>query len=167
MATDDLKQKKEAEFLRKHRGLSESKDPQVESKSVDDILREQEEAKKDYNVDMAVVEAALTEFLEIKDPIVYNKKAIAWVRRPTMKELKTMFPNEMLELMDANKLDDLPPEEAEKYNKVLYDAMANLIVIPKHTAEEWENKSNPYFLKMFYEHIANMALILQPQVEGF
>jgi len=165
---DNIARAKEEAFIRKHPPLSkslENLESNPQNKSVDDILQEQEEAKAKYNADVAIVEAALTEFLDIKDPIVFKDKAIAWVRRPTMKEMKSMFPVEMLQ--DMEDLDKVPPEKAEEYNKVLFDIMAKLIEIPKYTAEEWERKANPYFIKMFYEHIGKIALILQTQIEGF
>ena len=167
--SDKVQIEKEQAFIKKHKPIVESKGSMVNSsRTIEDVMQEEEMAKSKYNSEMAIVEAALTEFLDIKDPIVWNKKAIAWVRRPTMKELKILFPTDMLNAMSEGKsIEDLSPEKAEEYDNTLYGIMGDLIVIPKFTGEQWKSKSNPYLIKLFYDHIAKIALILQPQVENF
>lgn len=157
------------DFLKKHKPLNEDKDIEiVNRKSISDVITEQEQIKKQYNADMASVESALTDFLNIKDPIVFNGKAIAWVRRPTMKELKNLFPREMMEAVkDQKQFESISQEQAESWDKEMYKVMSNLIEIPKHTAEEWETKSNSVFVSLFYEHLANIVKKISPDIEGF
>jgi len=136
--------------------------------SPEDIEREEKAIKKGktkYSMEQTEVEKALADYLEITDPIVYKDKAIAWVRRPTMKQLRAMIPPEMAKYFDDPK--SVPEEIGKKYEKHFYIKMAELIKIPKYTAEEWEDKANPWFVRLFWEHIANIAKLMEGQVEGF
>lgn len=153
-------------FHKKHPPLKDGKEIEVSQKSINEIIIEQEKAKEKYNVDMASVEAALTDFLQVKDPIVIKGEAIAWVRRPTMKEIKNLFPREMIEAIDA-KATNIPKEKTEEWDKRMFQIMSDLIVIPKYTAEQWEEKTNSIFLRLFYEHLSNIVKVVSPEVEGF
>jgi len=136
--------------------------------SPEDIKREEEaieKGKTKFSMEQAEVEKALTEYLEIKDPIVHKGKAIAWVKRPSMKQLREMIPPEMAKFMDNPK--GVPEEVAKRYEGHFYKKMAELIVVPEYTAEEWEAKANPWFVRLFWEHVANIAKLMEGQVEGF
>jgi len=145
--------------------------PAMSREDIEEDARRQEQAQVKYSMDAAEVDKALTEYMEMLDPIVWtnpktNKKvAIAWVRRPTMKELKKIIPEEIQKYVV--KQEDIPEEVGEKYATFLYEKMAELIVIPKRNAEQWEEFSNPWFLRRFYKHIGNIADLMKGQVEGF
>lgn len=158
-------QNKVNKFLERHPKLGEGIGKPVEIKTLDDVIKEQEEIQKQYNSQMANIESNLTSFLEIEDPLVVNGKLLAMVRRPSMKEIKKLFPKELLEIGASGKVPTY--DESEEMNKALYEMMGSLITKPKHTAEEWENKTNPYFIRAFYDHIMKMSQALETQVEGF
>jgi hypothetical protein len=136
--------------------------------SPEDIRKEEqtiERGKAKYSMLMADVEKALSEFLDQVDPIDWKGKAIAWVRRPSMKELKALIPPEMAKYMDNPKA--VPEEMTKRYEGHFYTKMAELIKIPKKTAEQWEATANPWFMRLFWEHIADIAKLMEGQVEGF
>jgi len=121
--------------------------------------------KAKYSMDQAEVERALTDFLNIKDPIVFKGKAIAWVKRPSMKQLKAMIPQELRPYVDNPQ--DVPEEINKKYESFFYEKMAEIVVVPKKTAEEWEAYANPWFVRMFWAHIADVAKLMEGPIEGF
>lgn len=126
--------------------------------------RKVEETKHKYSMDAAEVDRALTEYCDIKDPIVVGGKAVMWCRRPTMKELKAMIPEEMRQYVDGG---EVPEEINEKYEKFYYEKMADLIVVPKRTAEEWAEKCTPWITRLFWGHISDIGKVLENRVEGF
>lgn len=136
--------------------------------SPEDVRKEEERIRKGkakYSMEQSEVEKALTEYLELVDPLVWEGKAIALIRRPTMKQIKELIPEEMAKYADNPK--GVPQEIAKKYEKHFYAKMAELIKVPEYTAEEWENKANPWFTRLFWEHINQIALMLEGQIEGF
>ena len=151
---------KEKKFLDKHKPLVKTI-PRTE----EEVLKEIEDVKAKYNRDASQVEAALTEFLEQLDPIVWNGKAIAWCRRPSMKEIKELVPSELMKYEDNPQ--DAPQELQDKYDKFIYQKMSEIIATPKYTAEQWIEKANPHLLRLFWEHIGKIAKEVQVQVEGF
>lgn len=124
-----------------------------------------EKTKAKYSIDMAEVEKNLTEFLEVKDPIVVKGKAIMWVKRPSMKELKSIIPQELRPYVDDPA--SVPEEVNERYETHFYAKMAELVAVPKRTAEQWEATANPWVIRLFWHHIANIAQSLEGNIEGF
>ena len=164
MSTDAERFAKEKEFLKKHPAANFA----VVQKTEEELFQEQEKYRSAINVSASVIEANLTEFLSITDPLIIDGKVIVKVKRPSMKTLKTLFPLELLE--DAERIDEIAiqdPEKAERYDKALYDAMAKLIAVPKHTAEEWHGLANKEFIQAFFGHIASIGENLQGKMEGF
>ena len=151
---------------RKKQDLAKRFGPPLPSEEV--IKKEEEKiakAKAVFNIDQAEVEKNLTEYLAIKDPLMHNGKAIALIRRPSMKELKALIPPEMRKYVDDPK--GLPPEAGKKYEKFFYQKMSEYIVVPKKTAKEWEATINPWFIRLFFDHFAQIAKIMEGQIEGF
>lgn len=152
--------------------MSKKNDIPIEEKypsmSEEDIKNESaaiEKGKAKLSMELSVVEDALTEFLNTPDPIVWNNKAIMWVRRPTIKQLKALIPAEMREYVDSPK--EIPEETSKKYEKFFYEKLAEMVTVPKYTAEQWKEKANPWFLRLFWEHIAKIAKLMEGQIEGF
>lgn len=136
--------------------------------SPEEIKKEEEQIEKGktkYSMELSDVEKALTDYLEIVDPIMYKEKAIAWVRRPSMKQLKELIPPEMAKYMDNPK--SVPDSISKKYEGHFYKKMAELIKVPEYTAEQWEAKANPWFARLFWQHIADIAKLMEGQIEGF
>jgi len=133
-------------------------------------IREQEElmdkAKQKYASEAQEVSDALTDYLNIKDPMVLKGKAIAWVRRPSMKQLKELIPLEMRKYVNKDP-DEIPKTINKKYEKFFYEKMAEMIVIPKYTPKEWEAKANPWLIRRFWLHISEIARLMEGHIENF
>jgi len=143
----------------------EPKFPAMSPEEIAEDIKRQEQAKQKYSVDAAEVEEALTDYLKIRDPIVHNGKAIAWVRRPSMKELKELIPKEMMKYM--NTPDKVPESVLKKYQNFFYEKMEDLIVVPKYTAAQWEAKANPWLIRKFWDHIGEIVKLMEGSIEGF
>ena len=139
--------------------------PLKDERSVEDVAAEQDSIRTEHGIDLSKVMFNLTDFLAISDPLVYNGKAIMMVRRPTMKEIKTMFPKDMLDNLD--KLDTIPLKKAEEYDRRVFETMSLLITTPKLSVEQWEEKSNSILIKLFFEHLANVVKMVEPKISGF
>lgn len=154
--------------MTKPKEKKKDKDRKFKSLSPEEIdaeIRGQEKARQKYSTDAAEVEEALTNYLKITDPIVHNGKAIAWVRRPSMKELKALIPKEMYKYMDNPQ--DAPEATVKKYKNFFYEKMADLITVPNYTVAQWEEKANPWLVRKFWEHIGEIVKLMQGHVEGF
>lgn len=134
-------------------------------KQILEDAKRQDRARQQYSTDLAEVEGALTAFMEQKDPIVWEGKAIAWVRRPTMRQLKELIPVEMRKY--ANNPENLPEELTEKYEGFFYEKMSEMIAIPKRSPKEWEETTNPWFIRIFWEHMAYITQMMEGEIEGF
>lgn len=152
-------------MTKKPKKKEEPKFPAMSPEEIEAEIKRQKMAKTKYSVDAAEVEEALTEYLNIKDPIVHNGKAIAWVLRPSMKQLKQLVPKELMKYMNTPK--EAPEKIVEKYKGFFYKKMEELIVVPTYTAAEWETKANPWFIRKFWEHIEQVVNLMQGNVEGF
>lgn len=136
--------------------------------SPEDIKKEEkaiEKGKAKISAEASEIEKALTEYLNITDPLKWKDKTIALVKRPSMKQLKDLIPPEMAKYMDNPK--SVPEETAKRYEGFFYKKMAELIEEPKYSAEQWETKANPWFIRLFWEHIAEISKMMEGQVEGF
>lgn len=145
--------------------------PPMSKQDIAKAFAEVDKAKAKYSMDTTETLSALTEYLGVTDPILWTNprtgktKAIAWVCRPTMKELKALIPPQLRKY--ANKPQDLPEELGKQYEKFFYEKMAETIAIPKWTAEEWEEKGNPWIVRLFWNHIAGIARLMEGNIEGF
>lgn len=145
--------------------------PALSKEEIEREAKAQEKASVQYSMEQAEVEKALTEYMEMLDPILWTnprtnvEKAIAWVRRPTMKQLKALIPPDVAKYVDKG--EEIPEELNKKYEKYFYEKMSELIAIPERTPAEWEEKINPWFLRLFLEHVNNIAKFVQGQIEGF
>lgn len=151
------REKKKKDFLEKHKPLS--KEDIVKGK------KDTKKAKEKYAVAMASIEQALTEFMEIKDEIKWNGKTIMLVRRPTMKELQNLIPKGIGAFIENPT--NFSEEDAKAYDELFYGNLAKLVVIPKLTAKQWEEKANPWLLKLFFEHMEKIAKVIEGEAEGF
>lgn len=139
--------------------------PPMSPEDIKKEIEQTEKGKTKYSMEAADVEKALTDYLEIVDPLVYKGNAIAWVRRPSMKQLKELIPPEMTKYMDNPK--SVPDSISKKYEGHFYKKMVELIKVPEYTAEQWEAKANPWLVRLFWQHIADIAKLMEGQVEGF
>lgn len=188
MIKEMTEEEKKKRFLEKHPPLSDLKtdeelvkdpdtgkitkqkvsfaSPQRKPKTIEEAWKEQDKAKKKYESNIQKVEENLLDFLKVEDPIIYNEKVLAWMRRPSNKEIRKMIPKELMEYEDKPAT-EIPDEILEKYDKKIYSMMAELITKPKWTAEEWTNKTNPWFTRLFWDHITNIIRMTQAEIAGF
>jgi len=162
--SDEEKRKR---FLAKHQPLEEGSivDEKTRPKTVSDAWAEQERIRQQYSTDMTGIEQNLTEFLTIEDPLVYQGKVLAWIKRPSNKELRALVPPEMRKY--AKNPSDIPDELLDKYDDEIVGVLAKLITRPKWSAEEWKTKMNPWFTRLFWEHIGYITNLAQVELEGF
>lgn len=143
--------------------------PPLDERGIKEEIKGQETAKTVFAARALEIEKNFTAFNEVLDPIQWKNPQtgktvdIALVRRPTMKEIKALVPPEM-----AKYIGKKAPEEMEKkYAHFMYERMADLIVLPDKTAKEWEADGNPWFLRRFWQHIADIQRLIEGQSEGF
>ena len=146
-----------------------NKYPPMSKEDIKKEMARQDKAKSKYSMDAAEVEKALTEYLEVLDPMLWTNpktgetKAIAWVKRPSMKDLKNLVPQELAKYVGSQ----VPEDIGKEYEKFFYEKMAEMIAIPKRTPKQWEEKANPWFIRQFWQHIADIAALMEGQIEGF
>lgn len=133
------------ELLQKHQPLTK--------KGVKDAFKEQEEIKKKYTMDAAILEKNLEKFNEILDPMVdpTTDTALCWIRRPTQEELEMMIPADLLKY--RGKPEEIPADKIKEGEDLLFEMMAQLIAVPEHTAKEWKARANMVFQRLFQLHI--------------
>ena len=142
--------------------------PPLDEEGIKKEVKGQETAKTKYAAEALEIEKNFTEFCEVLDPIEWKNSdgkfvTIAKVRRPTMKQMKELVPPEMAKYVGKK----APKELEEKYAKFFYEKMAEMIVFPEKTADEWEADGNPWFMRMFWQHIADIVKLIEGQAEGF
>jgi len=140
--------------------------PPKKVKTIQEAWADQEKAKAKYEGAIQKVEKNLLDFLKIEDPIIFNEKAIMWMRRPSNKELRNMVPKELVEYV-GKPATEIPDEVLENYDEQIYAMMGELITKPKWTAEQWADKTNPWLTRLFWDHIANIIRMTQAEIEGF
>jgi hypothetical protein len=145
----------------------EDKYPPMSPEDIENEVQAVERGKAKLSMEYADVEEALTEYLETPEPIINpaNGKAIMWIRRPSIKELKGLIPAEMRKYTDNDK--EVPESVSTKYEEFFYRKLAEMVVVPKYTAEQWKAKANPWLLKLFWTYIANISKFMEGKIEGF
>jgi len=143
--------------------------PPLDKAGIKKEIKDQETAKTKYVAEALEIEKNFAEFCEVLDPIMWKNPRtgkfvkIALVRRPTMKQMKELVPPEMAEYVGKK----APKELEEKYAEFFYQKMAEMIVFPERTADGWEEDGNPWYLRMFWQHIADIVKLIEGQAEGF
>jgi len=143
--------------------------PALDEEGIKKEIKGQETAKTKYAAEALEIEKNFAEFCEVLDPIEWKNPntgkfvKIGLVRRPTMKQMKEMVPPEMAKYVGKK----APKELEEKYAKFFYQKMSEMIVIPEKTASEWEAEGNPWYMRMFWQHIADIVKLIEGQAEGF
>jgi len=147
------------ELLSRHKTLTKE--------DVERAFKQQDEAKRKYEMDVSILEKNLDKFNEILDPIVNpaTDEALCWVRRPTQTELEEMIPSDLIKY--KNNPAGVPAEVITKTEDMLFDMMARLIKIPEHDAKWWKSHSNLVFQRLFQMHIQQVLRDLGIMVENF
>jgi hypothetical protein len=169
---------KKKDFLKKHPPLEKGKElvkdrntgmvssqPIRRAKTVEEAFLEQEKLGQRYDIGMAKVEDNLIDFLKKEDPLVYDEKVLAMVRRPSNREIRNMVPKELMEY--ADRPDDVPDDMMKDYEDRIYEIMADLITKPKWTKEKWAEINNPWFQRLFWDHVSKVINMTQAEIGSF
>jgi len=149
---------KEEKLIEKHAPLK--------PKEVAEVKKQAQQAKNIYEIEQSKVEENLSNFLKKADPVLdEDGNPILYIRRLSMRELKSLLPQELMDF--KGKAEEIDPQLSEKFEKEFYVKLAEVIVAPKKTAEEWEEAINPWLLKAIWNHFALMTEVLSGQIEGF
>lgn len=145
-------------------------------KTGEQMVKEQEAIKTEYAQRSQEMETEITNFSkktdEIKNP--ETGKVMALVKRPTRAMWKQLVPEELQKYRDVLKspkdVDKIPRDVVEKYEDLVYTAMEQLIIQPKHTAKEWKEiieESGDEFVYLFNQHLNSVVERMQERVGSF
>lgn len=148
---------KKQSFLNKHKPMN--------SKQIEQKLIENEDAKAQYTTDMTALEENLRNFAEKTDPIVFRGKPLCWVKRPSKAQFEKLIPPDMMKY--KNSPDSIPKAEADKYENLIYEMMAELIVNPKHDANWWKANSPLIFIPLFQAHLNEIYELVGIDIANF
>ena len=115
--------------------------------------KEQESLEQEVVVASKAMEQEISSFSIKIDELISpeTKKVMCKVRRPTTSQWKQLVPPELTKYKDDPK--SVPLKLAEKYETLVYDIMAELIVQPKHTAQWWKDNTTYDFVALFQDHM--------------
>ena len=121
------------------------------SKSVEQMVKEQEDLKDDVAVEAMELDSKLRNFSSQIDPIKSETgEILAYAKRPSAAQFERLIPPKFLKYREDP--DSIPPEEAMEYNVDMYRLMAELITRPKHSAQEWKELIGDDFMVAFQAH---------------
>lgn len=148
------------------RQLIEKHKPMTKA-DVTETFKQQAEMKKSFTTSAIELEANLTKFNKIVDPLVDPESGnpLCWIRRPTTSEYEEMIPTELLAY--KNSPDSIPKETLDKNQDFQFDMMAKLITNPEHDAKWWKAHSNLVFQSLFQKHLSGVLEDLGISAENF
>lgn len=147
------------QLIEKHKPMTKA--------DVNENFKLQAEMKKKITTNAVELEANLTKFNNIVDPLLDPESgdALVWIRRPTTFELEQLIPAELMEY--KSNPESCPPETMKKYENFQFEMMANLITNPKHDAEHWKKNTNLVFQNLFQKHLTGVLEDLGITAENF
>jgi hypothetical protein len=153
------KDKRLRQLIEKHKPMTKA--------DVNENFKLQAEMKRKITTNAAELEANLTKFNNIVDPLFDPESgdALVWIRRPTTFELEELIPAELMEY--KSNPEACPPETMKKYENFQFEMMANLITNPKHNAEFWKKNTNLVFQNLFQKHLTGVLEDLGITAENF
>ncbi len=90
---------------------------------------------------------------------------LAIVRRPTASQFKRFVPPDLAKYKD--KPEKIPTDVALAYEQDIYKLMEELIVQPKHTAQEWQDRVGDDFVAAFQAHLFKVREQMSENVKRF
>lgn len=137
-------------------------------KSAEEMESDQEQLMAEYNERCQAMEHEISDFStktdEMKNPT--TGKVMAIVKRPTTNQWKQMVPKELMKYTGKDKK-EIPIEVAEKYEELIYDVMAELIVEPKHDAKWWKDHTGYEFVQAFQSHMISIFDEMEKNIGNF
>lgn len=131
-----------------------------------ELAKEQEDLEGEVNLRAQAMDQEIQNFSnktdEMKTP---EGKVVGIVKRPTAEQFRKFTPPELAK--HKGDPDAITYEEAEKYEKAIYALMAELIVTPKHTAEEWRKTTGDEFAALFQAHLFKVRKQMVESVKNF
>jgi len=119
----------------------------------EEMEKEQESLEREVAVASRAMEQEISSFSIKIDELIspVTNKLMCKVQRPTTSQWKQLVPPELAKYKKDPK--SIPLKVAEKYETLVYDIMAELIVQPKHTAKWWKDNTTYDFVVLFQDHM--------------
>jgi len=133
----------------------------------EEMEKEQESLEQEVVIASKAMEQEISSFSikidELVNPV--TNKLMCKVQRPTATQWKQLVPPELIKYKEDPK--SIPLEVAEKYEALVYDIMAKLIVQPKHTAKWWKDNTTYDFVALFQSHLMETFDKMSKNLENF
>lgn len=137
------------------------------NKTPEEMVEEQESLEREVIVASKAMEQEISSFSikidELINPV--TKNVMCKVKRPTASQWKQLVPPELAKYKEDPK--SIPIELAEKYESLVYDMMAELIVQPQHPAQWWKDNTTYDFVALFQEHIMKVFDKMSENIGNF
>ena len=133
----------------------------------EEMEKEQDSLEKEVVFASKAMEQEISSFSIKVDELInpVTKKLMCKVKRPTATQWKQLVPPELAKYKKDPK--SIPFEVAEKYETLVYDIMAELIVQPKHTAQWWRDNTTYDFVALFQTHMMETFDKMSKSLENF
>lgn len=135
--------------------------------TVEEMEKEQESLEQEVVSASKAMEQEISSFSIKIDELIspVTKKVMCKVKRPTTTQWKQLVPPELVKYKEDPK--KVPLEVAEKYEELVYDIMAELIVQPKHNAKWWKDNTTYDFVALFQAHLMKTFDKMSEDIEDF
>ena len=121
------------------------------TKSVEEMTKEQDDMQEDLSSESLELDSRIRNFSTHIDPIMSDTdEVLAQAKRPSSAQFERLIPLKFLKY--RNKPEGIPENEAIIYSEDIYRLMEELIVCPRHKAEEWKNLVGDDFVAAFQAH---------------
>jgi len=146
----DLEQLKRDKFKEKH--------PPIPDEEIPDKIKDRDDAREKWTRDIQTIEDNLTVYFDKDFPLIdpESGKILCWVKDIQYFKLLAMIPDEVLEEMDRAEEDvniAYVIRQLKEHSNNTFKIMAEVISIPKHDWEWWEERSNQTFLDLFNDFL--------------
>jgi len=135
--------------------------------TVEEMAKEQDSLEQEVIVASKAMDQEISEFsVKIDDMISpTTDKLMCKVRRPTATQWKQLVPPELAKYKKNPK--EIPHKLAEKYEELVYEMMALLIVQPKHDVKWWKDNTTYDFVVLFQTHVMKVFDKMTEELENF
>lgn len=120
-------------------------------KTTEQMIKDQEDLETQVTMDAVALEQNISTFSKKVDPMTVDGKTLAYIQRPNKSQYERFVPQDLSKYKD--KPEEVPEGVARKYEEDIYRLMEELIVSPKHTAQEWKERVGDDFVAAFQAHM--------------
>jgi hypothetical protein len=121
------------------------------TKSPEQMVEDQANLEAQVNMDAVALEQNISTFSKKVDPMTIDGKILAYIQRPNKSQYERFVPQGLSKYKD--KPEEVPENVARNYEEDIYKLMEELIVRPKHTAQEWKERVGDDFVAAFQAHM--------------